>query len=93
MAQELEENGVELVSVDEKTGIQALERAAETKPLRAGEVEKWLQPPQAALTARLADANRVRQTTIPDQTTAIGRRVHRRFRTARRAKPEWAVIA
>ena len=40
MAQELEENGVELVSVDEKTGIQALERAAETKPLRAGEVEK-----------------------------------------------------
>ena len=29
-----------MVSVDEKTGIQALERAAETKPLRVGEVEK-----------------------------------------------------
>ena len=40
MAQELEESGVELVSVDEKTGIQALERAAETKPMRGGEVEK-----------------------------------------------------
>jgi Asp-tRNA(Asn)/Glu-tRNA(Gln) amidotransferase C subunit len=39
-AQELEESGVELVSVDEKTGIQALERAAETKPMRFGEVEK-----------------------------------------------------
>ena len=33
-------SGVELVSVDEKTGIQALERAAETKPMRGGEVEK-----------------------------------------------------
>lgn len=40
MAQELKESGVEVVSVDEKTGIQALERAAETKPMRAGEVEK-----------------------------------------------------
>ncbi len=40
MALELEESGVELVSVDEKTGIQALERAAETKPMRVGEVEK-----------------------------------------------------
>lgn len=40
MAQELEESGVEMVSVDEKTGIQALERAAQTKPMRAGEVEK-----------------------------------------------------
>ena len=40
MAQELAESGVEVVSVDEKTGIQALERAAETKPMRAGEVEK-----------------------------------------------------
>jgi hypothetical protein len=39
-AQELKESGVGMVSVDEKTGIQALERAAETKPLRAGEVEK-----------------------------------------------------
>ena len=40
MAQELKESGVEVVNVDEKTGIQALERAAETKPMRAGEVEK-----------------------------------------------------
>ncbi len=40
MAQELEKKGVELVSVDEKTGIQALERAAESKPMRVGEVEK-----------------------------------------------------
>jgi transposase/Asp-tRNA(Asn)/Glu-tRNA(Gln) amidotransferase C subunit len=40
MAQELEKSGIELVSVDEKTGIQALERAAQTKPMRAGEVEK-----------------------------------------------------
>ena len=39
-AQKLSESGVELVSVDEKTGIQALERAAETKPMRVGEVEK-----------------------------------------------------
>lgn len=29
-----------MISVDEKTGIQALERAAETKPMRPGEVEK-----------------------------------------------------
>ena len=40
VAQELAERGVEMVSVDEKTGIQALERAAATKPMRAGEVEK-----------------------------------------------------
>lgn len=39
-APELAERGVEMVSVDEKTGIQALERAAETKPMRVGEVEK-----------------------------------------------------
>jgi len=40
MAPELEESGVEMVSVDEKTGIQALERAAARKPMRVGEVEK-----------------------------------------------------
>lgn len=39
-AQELEKSGVELISVDEKTGIQALERAAAMKPMRGGEVEK-----------------------------------------------------
>ena len=39
-APELEKSGIEMVSVDEKTGIQALERAAETKPMRCGEVEK-----------------------------------------------------
>ena len=31
---------MEVVSVDEKTGIQALERAAESKPMRPGKVEK-----------------------------------------------------
>lgn len=39
-AAELEEAGVQLVSVDEKTGMQALERAAPTKPMRFGAVER-----------------------------------------------------
>jgi len=32
----LHEQGVHLISTDEKTGIQALERVAETKPMRPG---------------------------------------------------------
>lgn len=39
-AQALEESGVHLVSTDEKTGIQALERAAETIPMRPGQAER-----------------------------------------------------
>ena len=36
----LENEGIHTVCVDEKTGIQALERKAPTKPMRPGEVEK-----------------------------------------------------
>jgi hypothetical protein len=39
-AQALAERGVHLISTDEKTGIQALERAAETIPMTAGQVER-----------------------------------------------------
>ena len=39
-AQELHDRGVHVVSVDEKTGIQALERQHPTKPVRAGQVER-----------------------------------------------------
>lgn len=39
-ANELHEQGTHLISVDEKTGIQALERAAESLPMRPGLVEK-----------------------------------------------------
>ena len=39
-ANELHEQGTHLLSVDEKTGIQALERAAESLPMRPGLVEK-----------------------------------------------------
>lgn len=39
-AQELHEQGVHVVSVDEKTGIQALERQHPTKPVRAGQIER-----------------------------------------------------
>ena len=39
-APELQAQNVHLVSTDEKTGIQALERAASTLPMRPGEVER-----------------------------------------------------
>jgi hypothetical protein len=39
-APELQAQGTHLVSTDEKTGIQALERAAPTLPMRPGDVEK-----------------------------------------------------
>ena len=39
-AEELYQQGVHLVSTDEKTGIQALERKHPTKPLRPGQVER-----------------------------------------------------
>jgi len=39
-AQAMEENGVHLVSTDEKTGIQALERAAETIRMTPGQAER-----------------------------------------------------
>lgn len=39
-ASELREQGVHVTSTDEKTGIQALERAAPTKPTRPGQVER-----------------------------------------------------
>ena len=39
-AQALHEHGVHVTSTDEKTGIQALERAAPTKPMRPGQVER-----------------------------------------------------
>lgn len=39
-AKELHEQGTHLLSVDEKTGIQALERAAESLPMKPGLVEK-----------------------------------------------------
>jgi hypothetical protein len=39
-AQELHEAGVHLLSTDEKTGIQALERAAESLPMKPGLVER-----------------------------------------------------
>lgn len=39
-AAENEVNGIHTVSVDEKTGIQALEREAETKPMQPGQVER-----------------------------------------------------
>ena len=39
-AEENERNGIHTVSVDEKTGIQALEREAETKPMQPGQVER-----------------------------------------------------
>ena len=38
-AQELENEGIHLVSTDEKTGIQALERAHPTRPMRPGKEE------------------------------------------------------
>lgn len=38
-AQELHEQGVHVVSVDEKTGIQALERIHPTRPMEPGKVE------------------------------------------------------
>jgi len=39
-APELHEEGVHVVSSDEKTSIQALERIAETKPMRPGQIER-----------------------------------------------------
>ena len=39
-AWELEQEGVHLVSTDEMTGIQALERAARTLPMQSGQVER-----------------------------------------------------
>ena len=39
-AEENERNGIHTVSVDEKTGIQALERAAATKPMEPGKPER-----------------------------------------------------
>lgn len=39
-AQQLEQEGVHLVSTDEMTGIQALERAARTLPMQRGQVER-----------------------------------------------------
>jgi len=39
-AHELRERGVHLISTDEKTGMQALERIAPTKPMRPGSPEK-----------------------------------------------------
>jgi hypothetical protein len=39
-AQQLQEEGTHLLSTDEKTGIQALERAAESLPMKPGLVEK-----------------------------------------------------
>lgn len=39
-ALELHEKGTHVVSVDEKTGIQALERIADTKPMRPGQIER-----------------------------------------------------
>ena len=39
-AEELYQQGVHVVSTDEKTGIQALERKHPTKPLRPGQVER-----------------------------------------------------
>lgn len=39
-AEKNEANGIHTISVDEKTGIQALEREAETKPMEPGQVER-----------------------------------------------------
>jgi len=39
-AEENERNGIHTMSVDEKTGIQALEREAPTKPMQPGQVER-----------------------------------------------------
>jgi transposase len=39
-SQELENNGVHLMSTDEKTGIQALERSAQSLPMKSGMVER-----------------------------------------------------
>ena len=39
-AQELSEEGINTVSTDEKTGIQALERAAQDKPMKPGKVRR-----------------------------------------------------
>jgi transposase len=39
-AQELHEQGIHLISVDEKTGIQAIERDYPTQPAEAGQVER-----------------------------------------------------
>jgi hypothetical protein len=39
-AAENEANDIHTISVDEKTGIQALEREAETKPMQPGQVER-----------------------------------------------------
>lgn len=39
-AQELHEQGIHLISIDEKTGIQAIERDYPTQPAEAGQVER-----------------------------------------------------
>jgi hypothetical protein len=55
-AQELKEQGVHVVSTDEKTGIQALERAHPTLPMKPGQrkiplwLEKFLQCLDATVT-------------------------------------------
>lgn len=40
MAKEMAEKGVHLISVDEKTGIQAIERYDQTKPQRPGQIKR-----------------------------------------------------
>ncbi len=39
-ALEREEQGIKTISIDEMTGIQALERAAQTLPMKKGKVER-----------------------------------------------------
>jgi hypothetical protein len=39
-AQELHEQGIHLISVDEKTGIQAIERDYPTQPAETGQVQR-----------------------------------------------------
>jgi hypothetical protein len=39
-AQELHEQGIHLISIDEKTGIQAIERDHPTQPAETGQVER-----------------------------------------------------
>lgn len=96
-AQELHEQGVRLVSTDEKTGIQALERSHPTRPLRPGKPEaaefEYVRHGTQALIANFEVATgQVISPTVGDTRTEEDFVAHIRATVETNAGAEWVFI-
>jgi DDE superfamily endonuclease len=97
-AQELHEAGVHVVSVDEKTGIQALERAHPDQPMRAGKPElhefEYVRHGTQTLIANFEVATgKVVSPTLGDTRTEADFVGHIRATVATDPEAEWVFVA